>query len=41
MQKLCSCFDAGADEELLPTPWLARVSGVKSAGYANIEPLPR
>jgi len=26
---------------LLPTPWPARVSDVKSAGYANIEPLPR
>jgi protease I len=26
---------------LLPTPSLARVSGVKSAGYVNIEPLPR
>jgi hypothetical protein len=26
---------------LLPTPSLARVFDVKSAGYANIEPLPR
>jgi hypothetical protein len=29
---------AAADPALLPTPSLARVSGVKSAGYANIEP---
>ena len=27
--------------KLLPTPSLARVFGVKSAGYANIGPLPR
>ena len=27
--------------ELLPTPSPVRVSGVKSAGYANIELLPR
>ena len=27
--------------ELLPTPWPARVSEVKSAGYANIKRLPR
>jgi len=26
---------------LLPTPWPARVSDVKSAGYANIKRLPR
>ena len=26
---------------LLPTPSPVRVSGAKSAGYANIEPLPR
>jgi len=30
-----------AAPQLLPTPSLARVFGVKSAGYANIEPLPR
>jgi len=28
-------------KKLLPTPSPARVFGVKSAGYANIEPLPR
>ena len=33
--------ERSSDQWLLPTPSPARVFGVKSAGYANIEPLPR